>query len=63
MTMYKKTDADIIEAMKAEIMHTTEKIIKKYERKYGITIKRTLMPEILKKNRIEYPEQNLMQGR
>lgn len=57
--MNSKSDSEIIADMRAEIARATEKIIRKYEKKYGISVKRITMPELHDSKRIEYPEQHL----
>ncbi len=52
--MTEKEDV-ILTKMRLEIEMQTEKIIRKYEKRYGISVKRPL----IKPKSIEYPEQHM----
>lgn len=53
------TKEQILVMMKNEIAIATEKIKKKYARKYGITADLRLMHEINPESKVEYPEKHL----
>lgn len=57
--MKKKTNEEIHAELRVVINQTIEKIIRRYEKKYGITIIRTNFYQVMPDNRIEYPEKNL----